>query len=198
MLYSVPTQKISLLPDKATIKIGIPSFEILFRSRQGAIMGSHPETEGYFTTSHGGFEYAKNPPELPEWLYDAITKAHPTTKYRKTPRQGIVTQQINLNYEEGSEFQQEELLSEAKIYLDHLSEDRAVDYEEWITVGAALHQIDDSLLKDWVDWSEQAPNFQDGVCEQKWNTFERQEGGPAPENGAGIHTLRAKAKEMVM
>ena len=42
--------------------------EILFRSRQGAIMGSHPDTDGYFTTPHGGFEYAKNPPELPEWL----------------------------------------------------------------------------------------------------------------------------------
>ena len=60
MLFSVPTNKLKLLPDKATIKIGIPSFEILFRSRQGAIMGSHPDTDGYFTTPHGGFEYAKN------------------------------------------------------------------------------------------------------------------------------------------
>jgi len=195
MLYSIPASKLSLLPDKATIKIGIPAFEILFRSRQGAIMGSHPETEGYFTTSHGGFEYAKNPPELPEWLYKAIAKAHPTTKFRKTPKQGVVTQQINLSYEEGSEYQQEELLNEAKLYLDHLSEDRCVDYEEWITVGAALHQIDESLLKEWIGWSAQADNFQEGVCEQKWGTFERQEGGPAPENGAGIHTLRAKAKE---
>ena len=44
MLFSVPASKLKLLPDKATIKIGIPSFEILFRSRQGAIMGSHPDT----------------------------------------------------------------------------------------------------------------------------------------------------------
>ena len=62
MLYSIPTSKISLLPDKATIKIGIPSFEILFRSRQGAIMGSHPETEGYFTTSHGCLLYTSPSP----------------------------------------------------------------------------------------------------------------------------------------
>ena len=73
MLFSIPATKLSLLPDKATIKIGIPAFEILFRSRQGAIMGSHPETEGYFTTDHGGFEYAKNPPEMPDWLYKKIT-----------------------------------------------------------------------------------------------------------------------------
>ena len=195
MLFSIPTSKLSLLPDKATIKIGIPSFEILFRSRQGAIMGSHPETEGYFTTEHGNFEYAKNPPEMPEWLYAEIEKAYPSNKYKKKPKSGILTQQINLSYEEGSEFQKKELLSEAKIYLEFLSEDRAIDYEEWITIGMSLHQIDDSLLESWITWSEQAPNFQEGVCESKWHTFERLEGGPAPEGSCGIHTLRAKAKE---
>ena len=195
MLFSIPTSKLGLLPDKATIKIGIPSFEILFRSRQGAIMGSHPETEGYFTTEHGNFEYAKNPPEMPEWLYAEIEKAYPSNKYKKKPKSGILTQQINLSYEEGSEFQKKELLSEAKVYLEFLNEDRAVDYEEWITIGMSLHQIDDSLLEAWISWSEQAPNFQEGVCENKWNTFERLEGGPAPEGSCGIHTLKAKAKE---
>ena len=195
MLYSIPTAKLPLLPDKATIKIGVPSFEILFRSRQGAIMGACPDTPGYFTTSHGGFEHAKNPPELPEWLYDAIAKAFPTNKYRKQATSGVVTQQINLNYEDDSEYRKEEVLNEAKIYLDSLNEERAVDYEEWLTVGMALHQVNDTLLKDWIDWSSEAPNFQEGVCEQKWGTFERLPGGPAPEGSAGIHTLRAKAKE---
>ena len=195
MLYSIPTAKLRLLPDKATIKIGVPSFEILFRSRQGAIMGSHPDTKGYHTTEHGGFEHAKNPPELPEWLYEAITKAFPTNKYRKSPSVGIVTQQVNLSYEDGSEYQKEDLLNETKIYLDHLKPERAVDYEEWITIGAALHQIDETLLAEWIEWSSEAPNFEDGVCEKKWETFERQPGGPAPEGGAGLHTLRAKAKE---
>ena len=122
-LFSIPTAKLGLLPDKATIKIGIPSFEILFRSRQGAIMGSHPETEGYFTTEHGNFKYAKNPPEMPEWLYAEIEKAYPSNKYKKKPKSGILTQQINLSYEEGSEFQKKELLSEAKVYLEFLNED---------------------------------------------------------------------------
>jgi P4 family phage/plasmid primase-like protien len=195
MLYRVPTSKLALIPDKATIKIDIPSFEILFRSRQGAIMGTHPDTDGYYTTSHGGFEFAKNPPELPEWLYQAISKAFPTHKYRKPPTSGVVTQQINLNYEDESEYRKEEIFNEAKIYLDHLEGERSVDYEEWLTIGMALHQVDDSLLKEWIDWSSQAPNFEEGTCEQKWSTFERLPGGPAPEGAAGIHTLRAKAKE---
>ena len=84
-------------------------------------MGSHPDTDGYFTTPHGGFEYAKNPPEMPEWLYEAIAKAYPLNKYKKPVRSGIVTQQVNLDYEEGSEYQKEEYVNEAKIYLDHLN-----------------------------------------------------------------------------
>lgn len=195
MLYSVPASKIALLPDKATIKIGVPSFEILFRSRQGAIMGAHPETDGYFTTSHGGFEYAKNPPEMPEWLYQAIAKAFPTNKYRKPVTGGIITQQVNISYEEGSKYQVEELLNEARIYLEHLDIERAIDYEEWLAIGMSLHQIDDCLLQDWIEWSAQAPNFQEGVCEDKWRTFERLPGGPSPEGARGLQTLRAKAKE---
>lgn len=195
MLFSVPAAKLKLLPDKATIKIGIPSFEILFRSRQGAIMGSHPDTDGYFTTSHGGFEFAKNPPEMPEWLYEAIAKAYPHNKYKKPVRSGIVTQQVNLDYEEGSEYQQEEYLNEAKIYLDHLNPERSADYDDWLKVGMSLKQVDESLLGDWIDWSKQADNFQTGVCERKWDTFEVVDGGPAPENHCGLHHLRAMAKE---
>ena len=195
MLYKVPTAKLSLIPDKATIKIEVPSFEILFRSRQGAIMGACPNTEGYFTTEHGNFEYAKNPPELPEWLYRAIAAAYPTHKYRKKASSGVVTQQVNLSYEEDSEYQKEQTAEDAKLYLKNLNIERAVDYEEWLTIGMALHQVDETFLEEWIEWSKQAPNFEEGVCEQKWDTFEQIPGGPAPEGAAGIHTLKAKAKE---
>ena len=195
MLYSVPAAKLQQIPDRATIKIGVPSFEILFRSRQGALMGAHPDTEGYFTTAHGGFEFAKNPPEMPQWLYDAIANAFPTQKYKRRPTSGVVTQQINIHYEEGSKFQLEEAVSEALIYLEHLDLERAIDYEEWLAIGMALHQVDDSLLEAWVEWSSQVENFESGVCEQKWSSFERLPGGPSPEGARGLQTLRAKAKE---
>lgn len=195
MLYSIPTAKLPLLPDKATIKIGIPSFEILFRSRQGAVMGAHPETDGYFTTPHGGFEYAKNPPELPQWLYDAIGKAFPTNKYRKPVTGGVITQQVNLTYEEGSKYQIEEAENEARVYLENIDLERAEDYEEWLAVGMSLHQVSENLLEDWVEWSSTADNFQPGICESKWRSFERLPGGPSPEGARGLQTLRAKAKE---
>ena len=195
MLFSISAKKLSILPDKATIKIGVPSFEILFRSRQGAIMGSHPDTDGYFTTPHGGFEYAKNPPELPEWLYEAIAKAYPLNKYKKPLKEGILTQQVNIEYEEGSEYQQEVYINDAKIYLDHLNLERVQEYDSWVKVGMCLKQVDDALLTEWIDWSKQTDNFEEGACERKWNTFEVVEGGPSPENHCGLHHLRAMAKE---
>ena len=195
MLYSIPNSKVSLLPDKATIKIGQFPFELLWRSRQGAVMGAHPDTDGYHTLSHGGFEFAKNPPELPEWLYKQIAKAYPTHRYRKPVTGGIVTQNITINYEEGSRFQVEAAIEEANVYLQHLSLERAIDYEEWLAVGMSLHQVDDSLLGSWIEWSAQAPNFEPGVCEEKWSSFERLPGGPNPEGARGLKTLRAKAKE---
>jgi phage/plasmid-associated DNA primase len=195
LLYSIPASKMQMLPDKATIKIEIPSFEILFRSRQGAIMGAHPDTDGYHTTPHGGFEFAKNPPEMPEWLYKAIARAYPTNKYRKPVTSGVVTQQVNLQYEEDSRFYIEQAIEEAQVYLEHLAEERAEDYEEWLAVGMSLHQIHDTLLESWVQWSSQAPNFQEGVCEHKWASFERVPGGPSPEGARGLQTLRSMAKE---
>ena len=46
-----------------------------------------------------------------------------------------------------------------------------------LKVGMSLKQVDETLLADWIDWSKQADNFEDGVCERKWNTFEVVEEG---------------------
>jgi phage/plasmid-associated DNA primase len=198
MVFRVPSSKVQQLPDKATLKVDKAPWEILWRSRQGALMGAHPDTDGYRTTPHGGFEWCKNLPEMPDWLYEQIFKAYPSSRYRKrnsaTP--GIfVAQSINLNYEEDSEFQKESILEEAREYLVTLNPERADDYEEWVAVGMALHQIDDLLLNDWIEWSAQSSHFEDGCCEEKWGSFERLPGGHSPEGARGLKTLRAKAKE---
>ena len=131
MLYSVPNHKIALMPNKATIKVVCRHFEILFRSRQGALMGSHPETEGYFTTRHGGFEFAKTPPEC---LSGFTTPLKRLIRPLSTGSLLLLawSLSINISYEEGSTYQQEETVNEAGIYLEHLSTERAIDYEEWL------------------------------------------------------------------
>ena len=197
MLFRVPPDRIQQLPDKATIKVDKAPWEILWRSRQGALMGAHPDTDGYYTTNHGGFEYAKHLPEMPEWLYEAIARAYPSSRYRKrtSPAGAVVTQSITINYDNDSKFFLESAIEEALLYLQVLNPERADDYEEWLAIGMSLHQIDESLLEHWVEWSSQSDHFQDGACERKWSSFERLPGGPNPEGARGLKTLRAKAKE---
>jgi len=53
--------------------------------------------------------------------------------------------------------------------IDMLSEKRAVSYPDWISVGWCLHNIDDSLLEEWIDFSKKCPSkFKKGVCEKAW------------------------------
>jgi len=197
MLFRVPVNRINEIPDKATIKLDKTPWEILWRSRQGAIMGAHPDTEGYRTVPQKGFEYANKLPDLPEWLYGAIKNTYPSSKYRRranntTP---FIGQHIELNYDDDSQYSKEQLIKEATEYLNHLNKDRCNDYEEWLAVGMSLHQIAQELLPAWEKWSSQSNSFQDGACEGKWMSFERLPGGPNPPEGRGMKTLRAMAKE---
>lgn len=197
LLFRVPTDRIAEIPDKATLRVDEAPWEILWRSRQGAIMGSHPETAGYFTLEGQGFEHVKSLPEMPEWLYKAIDNAYPNNKFRRRPQKQTqhVTSNITLSYEEDSPYYKEKIVSEAIVYLEHIDVERADDYEEWLTVGMALHQVDEALLDAWIQWSQMSDAFEEGCCEAKWNSFDRLPGGPSPEGGRGLHTLRAIAKE---
>ena len=197
MLFRIPVANIERLPDKATIKVDKAPWELLWRSRQGAIMGAHPDTDGYRTTEHGGFECVKNLPDIPEWLYKAISDSYPSSKYRRRNNEAspFITQNINLSYDKDSVYKKEEYIEQACEYLSHLSQQRCDDYEEWLGVGMALHQVADELLPAWVEWSSQSDSFQHGICEEKWSTFERLPGGPNPPDGRGLKTLRAMAKE---
>ena len=46
--------------------------EILWKRRQGVLMGAHPETEGYYTPEGEGFEWADKLPYLPQWIVDGV------------------------------------------------------------------------------------------------------------------------------
>jgi phage/plasmid-associated DNA primase len=160
-------------------------------------MGNHPDTDGYRTLPDKGFEYANKLPDLPEWLYTAIKDAYPSSKYRRRTSgpTAFIGQHIELNYDEDSQFTKEQLIEQATEYLNHLSIDRCNDYEEWLAVGMSLHQVAEELLAAWVAWSSKSNSFQQGICEEKWSSFERMPGGPNPPEGRGMKTLRAMAKE---
>jgi putative DNA primase/helicase len=65
----------------------------------------------------------------------------------------------------------------AREALQHLADQRADDYQSWVNVGMALHNVGDDLLADWIDWSRQSQKFKEGDCEAKWRSFTREPGG---------------------
>jgi phage/plasmid-associated DNA primase len=59
--------------------------------------------------------------------------------------------------------------------MDMLSMDRADRYENWMDVGWTLFNITcgkEEGLKLWIDFSQKSSRFENGKCEELWNTME--------------------------
>ena len=79
-------------------------------------------------------------------------------------------------------------ITKAKILCNMLNTSRAKDYSSWIEVGFCLHNIDDSLLDDWINFSKKSSTgFKDGECEKLWIKFKYE--------GLSIGSLYRWAKE---
>ena len=75
-------------------------------------------------------------------------------------------------------------------YLRRLKPERADVYADWLSIGMALHSVDDSesMLMEWDRWSRSSSKWQDGASTEKWATFK--------SNGAlTIATLHKMANE---
>ena len=59
--------------------------------------------------------------------------------------------------------------------LEAIAAPRADGYYDWLSVGMALHDVDDSLLDDWDRWSQTRcrEQYQEGACHKKWSSFHR-------------------------
>lgn len=49
-----------------------------------------------------------------------------------------------------------------------LSYSRANNYNDWMHLGWALHNIDDSLLSTWIEFSKHGDTYKSGECEALW------------------------------
>lgn len=82
----------------------------------------------------------------------------------------------------------EELVSLA----NRLSPERCADHTDWIKVGMVFHLYfpGDDGLEEWDRWSQNAGNYESGVCEKRWRSFDQER-----EERVGIGTLRLWASE---
>ena len=77
-------------------------------------------------------------------------------------------------------------------FTSMLYEKRAEDYHDWLRVGLALHNIDNSLLPTWVEFSKKCgKKFKDGECDKVWKTMKN----PTSGNVLTVRSLAFWAKQ---
>lgn len=79
----------------------------------------------------------------------------------------------------------EDEIRKASKLTSMLSKSRTEDYHEWLRVGLALHNIDNSLLPTWIEFSKKcSKKYKEGECEKIWKTMKN------PSNG-NVLTIRS-------
>ena len=74
--------------------------------------------------------------------------------------------------------------------LGRLHSSRADDRDDWMSVGRALHSVDQSgsMLETWKSWSSQSNDYDERECERQWRHMRA-------DKGTGLGTLLMMAKE---
>jgi putative DNA primase/helicase len=112
---------------------------------------------------------------LPEWLLRQIkTKNEKQGKPSETHSR-VYGQTFAFNAKIGLDYE----IKEAIRALWALPKEHVDDYDAWLTAGQVLHTIDDSLLKEWDEWSKQSDKWKPGTCQSKWRSFSK-DGGVGP------------------
>lgn len=62
----------------------------------------------------------------------------------------------------------EDEIRRATYLVSLLDDSRAKDFESWMRVGWALHNVDVSLISTWVEFSKRCSKFKNGECEKVW------------------------------
>jgi P4 family phage/plasmid primase-like protien len=158
--------------------------EILWKRHQGVLMGVHPETDGYYTGDNLGFEWARNLPELPEWILNGIITKNAKLGKPSQETSRVIGPTFAIQSVVGLD-RDIKLATEATWGMPPEATD---DYDIWIMVGQTLHSLDESLLDVWDEWSKQSDKYKEGECHKRWLSFSR-------NGGRGIGSLIHAAKE---
>ena len=73
---------------------------------------------------------------------------------------------------------EEDIYSDKEIvrkYLDILDGDRYTDYNKWLNIGFILFSINPDFIDLWHYFSSKCDNYDEDMCNTKWNTFSNSE-----------------------
>jgi hypothetical protein len=157
--------------------------EFLWRGRQAVLPPSvHPTTGCYQYLDCSALE-SRAIAHAQDWIIEEMLRDTRETSQPSCELERPTT--YTREARTGEKWSDEEW---ALSYLSALSSFRADGYDEWLTVGMALHSVGDSLLADWDNWSRGSQKYTPGCCEKKWKSFKR-------EGKITIRTLAHMAKQ---
>ena len=105
-------------------------------------------------------------------------------KFKNKIHNNIFAKSLNINKNYTLE---EELIIVKRLVLECLNSSRSDTYEEWISVGWVLRNIDYRLLDTWVEFSKIGSSYVEGECQKLWNKMRKEH--------MGIGTLKWWAKQ---
>lgn len=129
-----------------------------------------------------------NQPENTQVLDLSALEQHIKKKNDKDTKRNIIT----IKPTETNSMLTKSQSSEKDVKLAHelvgvLDPQRAENYEQWIRVGWALHNISNELLSTWIEFSSRSNKYKDdSECRRLWQTMRDQ--------GLGMGSLRQWAK----
>ena len=68
-------------------------------------------------------------------------------------------------------------ISDIKTIIFMLNQSRYENYNDWINVGMCLYNINAKYLLLWEEWSQQSLKYEEGICEEKWDSFKKNKDG---------------------
>jgi P4 family phage/plasmid primase-like protien len=68
-------------------------------------------------------------------------------------------------------------ISDIENLVNMLSHKRNDNYNDWVSVGMCLFNIDTKYLLIWIKLSQQSEKYNDGDCEEKWKSFKKSKDG---------------------
>lgn len=115
-----------------------------------------------FSLQHKRWNQDESPPYVEEIDDEIIDNL-----YKQNSEKNSYSKNNNLSDAPIAENKEDDI-RRARYFITLLSEERSNDYQEWIRVGWALHNIDMSLLDAWIEFSKLSTKYKDGCCDDAW------------------------------
>ena len=144
----------------------VEQLELRLKNLQSVLPPSVHPTTGEYKWLEGCSPSETEVVIAPKWIVEKMLVETPKTQYQPPKN----------NQQQQRQFPRTDL-EWAILYIEALNPTRVDDYEYWLKIGMSLHSTGDpGALQVWIDWSRRSSKYKDGVCEQKWASF----------NGSGV------------